>query len=130
MSVQQFKSHLAKYGVGPGARWRKADFHVHLPGSSDYEYKDSDAFERLGRALDEAQLNFAVILKHQKVPSREELQRLHSFCPRTTLIPGAEVNVLVDALFKKIGKDYFFHCILAVDPEQERDWSSPCSVDG
>jgi len=37
------------------------------------------------------------------------LHALQPHCPDTTLSPGAEINVIVDALFKKIGKDYFFH---------------------
>lgn len=122
MVIQEFKKQLVKLGIGPGAKWRKVDLHVHMPESAGYEYKQADACEQLGRALAEAELDVAVILKHQEMPTREELQRLGAHCPRTSLIPGAEINVLVDALFKKIGKDYFFHCIVAADPQQERDF--------
>jgi DNA repair ATPase RecN len=122
MNIASFRRELAASAIGPGAHWRKADFHIHVPGSSDYEYRAVDAFERLGQALSSTGCDFAVVLKHQEFPSREEIRRLQAHCPKTTLIPGAEINVLVDALFKKIGKDYFFHCIVAVDPAQDGDY--------
>src|SRR5690349_15274892 len=123
MSIEAFVSTLRKKGVGPGARWHKADFHVHAPASSDYEYGGADAPEQLGRALREAEHSFAVILKHQEFPTREELAALRKHCHATTLIPGAEINVFVDALSKKVNKDYFFHCIVAVDPDMAGDYS-------
>ena len=49
-----------------------------------------------------------------------ELARLQPYCPG--LIPGAEINVLVDALFKKIGRDYYFHCIVAADPDDSDEY--------
>jgi len=122
MTLAQFKDSLKSDGAGPGAQWRRADFHVHMPASSDYEYKQADALEQLGRAISEADLAYAVILKHQEMPRREELAALQRYCPQTTLIPGAEVNVIVDTLFKKVSKDHFFHCIVAVDPSQGRDF--------
>lgn len=122
MTIKDFRAQLARTAVGPGASWQRADFHVHMPGSSDYEYKSGDAVERLGEALREGHYSFAVILKHQEFPSRLELEALQRHCPHTTLIPGAEINVIVDALFKKIGKDYFFHCIVAVDPDSTGDY--------
>jgi hypothetical protein len=61
-------------------------------------------------------------LKHQEFPTRQELTDLRKHCQGTTLIPGAEINVFVDALSKKINKDYFFHCIVAVDPDMSRDY--------
>jgi len=64
-----------------------------------------------------------VILKHQEFPTKAELTSLQKHCPQTTLIPGAEINVLVDALSKKIGKDYFVHCIVAVDPDAEGEYN-------
>lgn len=121
MSIAEFRKHLKK-GTGAGAAWLKADFHIHTPGSSDYEYKKEDAEQKLGETLRNGEYRFAVILKHQEFPTRDELKRLQEHCPHTTLIPGAEINVLVDALFKKIGKDYFFHCIVAVDPDSDVDF--------
>jgi DNA repair ATPase RecN len=122
VDVQAFRNELRKRAIGPGAVWRRADFHVHVPGSSDYEYRNADAVERLGRVLEDGRYAFAVILKHQEFPSREELESLQGYCPSVTLVPGAEINVVVDALFKKIGKDYFFHTIVAVDPALGGDY--------
>ena len=51
MSVTQFLKDVAAKGYGPGARWLKADFHVHLPSSDDYTYKADDAYARLGASL-------------------------------------------------------------------------------
>src|SRR5689334_14565329 len=102
MTIAEFLRSLSGKSLGPGARWRKADFHVHLPTSSDYEYKGEDAFEQLGKALTHERVAFAIILKHEEFPTREELASLQKHCPSTTLIPGAEINVLVDTLFKKI----------------------------
>ncbi len=123
MNIEAFRIELRKRGIGPGARWRRADFHVHLPGSSDYEYREADANARLGTALEEGRYEVAVVVKHQEVPSRAELDTLQLHCPSVTLIPGAEINLLVDALFKKVGKDYFFHAIVAVDPAAGGDYS-------
>ena len=122
MSIEAFGSNLRKNGVGPGATWHKADFHVHAPASSDYEYGGADANEQLGRALRDAGHSFAVVLKHQEFPTRQELADLRKHCQGTTLIPGAEINVFVDALSKKVNKDYFFHCIVAVDPDMSGDY--------
>jgi hypothetical protein len=121
-AIDDFSVRLRNKGAGIGAEWMKADFHIHEPGSSDYEYKKGDAVAQLGCAISDAGYRFAIILKHQEFPSREELRALQPHCANTTLIPGAEINVLVDALFKKIGKDYFFHCIVAVDPESEMEY--------
>lgn len=117
VTVREFHRNLRAKGHGPGANWLKADFHVHLPTSHDYKYKGDDAFERLGKALESAGLSFAVVLKHETFATKAELARLQSYCPSVTLIPGAEINVLVEALFKKIGRDYYFHCIVAANPE-------------
>lgn len=122
MGINEFKSDLNKRGLSVGARWLKADFHVHLPGSSDYEYKGEDAYELLGKALESARLSFAVVLKHESYTTKSELARLQAHCPSVTLIPGAEINIIVDALFKKIGKDYFCHCIAATDPDDRDEY--------
>lgn len=123
MTISDFRRNLSTKGHGPGAQWLKADFHVHLPTGHDYEYKSEDAFEQLGKALTAAELSFAVVLKHETFATKAELAKLQPFCPSVTLIPGVEINVLVDALFKKIGKDYFFHCIVAADPDDEDEYS-------
>lgn len=122
MSISDFRQNLSRSKMSSGAAWLRADFHVHTPGSSDYEYRGQDAVQKLGEAIRDGGYKFAVILKHQEFPTREELNALRAFCPATTLIPGAEINVFVDALFKKIGKDYFFHCILAVDPNLQTEF--------
>ena len=123
-AIGEFGRNLRSKGRGPGANWLKADFHVHLPTSHDYEYKGDDAFERLGTALESAKLDFAILLKHEVFATKTELDRLQQYCPTVTLIPGVEINILVDALFKKkIGKDYFFHCIVATDPADDDEYS-------
>lgn len=122
MTVSQFRQTLRAKGYGPGATWLKADFHVHLPTSQDYGYKADDAYERLGDALEASGLSFVVVLKHESFATKAELAQLQPHCPSVTLIPGVEINVLVDALFKKIGKDYFFHCIVAADPNDADEY--------
>ena len=122
LAIREFGKNLRAKGQGPGANWLKADFHVHLPTSHDYKYKGNDAFECLGKALESAELDFAILLKHETFATKEELTRLEHHCPSVTLIPGVEINILVDALFKKIGKDYFFHCIVAADPTDKDEY--------
>ena len=122
LAIREFGKNLRAKGQGPGANWLKADFHVHLPTSHDYKYKGNDAFEYLGKALESAELDFAILLKHETFATKEELNRLQHHCPSVTLIPGVEINILVDALFKKIGKDYFFHCIVAADPADKDEY--------
>src|SRR4051812_16543683 len=110
--VDEFERQLWKSDLGPGGKWVKADFHVHLPSSHDYAYKNEDAFEQLGKALEAARLGYAVVLKHETFATKAELEQLQPHCPSVVLIPGCEINVLVDVLSKKISKDHFFHCIV------------------
>ena len=99
VTINAFHKQLSASQISVGASWQKADFHIHEPGSSDYEYKGTDAASELGRAIKEGGYRFAVILKHQEFPTRDELTALQKHCPETTLIPGAEINVFVEALF-------------------------------
>ncbi len=122
MTVSEFRRTLLSKGHGPGAHWLKADFHVHLPTSNDYEYSGADSFELLGQALMAFELSFAVVLKHDSFATKAELAQLQQHCPSVSLIPGAEINVHVDALSKKIGKDYFFHSIVAADPDDADEY--------
>ena len=122
MNIIEFRRNLIIKGLGPGAKWLKSDFHVHLPTSHDYEYGAADSFEQLGKALEDAKIDFAIVLKHESFATKAEIAQLQQHCRSVTLIPGVEINVIVDALFKKIGKDYFFHCIVAVDPDDPDEY--------
>ena len=64
MTIPEFRRQLKSSGIGTGAGWLRADFHIHEPGSSDYEYKQEDAASKLGHAIDQGGYRFAVILKH------------------------------------------------------------------
>ena len=55
-------------------------------------------------------------------PGRQELDRLQKHCPKTTLLPGAEINIFVDALGKKVGKDYYYHCLIVGDPDADFEY--------
>jgi hypothetical protein len=123
VNINEFRRNLITKGHGPGAKWLKADFHVHLPTSHDFLYGADDSFALLGRALEATMLSFAIVLKHETFATKAELAQLQPYCPSVTLIPGVEINVIVDALSKKICKDYFFHCIVAVDPEDPDEYS-------
>src|ERR1700683_1037411 len=122
MTIEEFKRRLDRERIGPGAVWHRSDFHIHAPSSSDYEDKSSDAVAALGKVIAEVGLSFAVILKHQEFPTQAELDALARHCPRTTLIPGAEINVFVDTLSKKVSKDHFFHCIVATQTVRQGDF--------
>ncbi len=117
MQVKEFLKQLAKKANGAGARWLKTDFHVHMPGSSDYEYGEIDATSLLGGQLTELGYDVAVVLKHQEFPSPAELEALQAEAPNTALLPGAEINVFVDTMSAKVGKDHFFHAIVIADPD-------------
>ncbi len=123
MLVSEFEQQLNLHAPTNGGNFLKADFHIHAPGSTDYEHKGRDALERLGEIIRLEDYAFAVILEHQRMPDRGVLNDLHKHCPKTRLIPGAEINVYVDAMFKQVSKDYFFHCIVAVDPYQSMDYN-------
>lgn len=123
MRIEEFESNLYKHSKSIGGVFKKADFHVHAPHSGDYKYKKSDATEKLGQALTDAEYSFAVIVEHGRMPERTLLRELGEYCPKTKLIPGAEINVYVDVLFKKVSKDHFFHCLVAVNPEQSDDYN-------
>jgi len=118
MRPSEFEQQLGESQRTGGGVFLKADFHIHAPRSSDYEYKNADAEERLGQVLRENDYSFAVILAHGETPDPKVLADLHRHCPKTELIPGAEINIFVDAISKKVLKDHFFHCIVAVDPSQ------------
>jgi DNA repair ATPase RecN len=117
--IDEFKKLLVSKSVSGGGEFMRTDFHVHLPGSDDYEYKGEDKFELMAKTLNDGNFRIAVVLKHQEFPQKHELDTLQKLCPKTLLIPGAEINVFVDALAKKVGKDYYFHCIVAADPASE-----------
>ena len=76
LAIREFGKNLRTKGQGPGASWLKADFHVHLPTSHDYKYKGDDAFKCLGEALESAELNFAILLKHETFATKAELDQL------------------------------------------------------
>src|SRR5688572_7686632 len=118
MIVNEFQKSLWKNSENVGGTFKKADFHIHMPGSSDYEYTGGDAMELLAEAINKLQYSFVIVLEHQKFPDLGKVEALQKLCPNTCIIPGAEINVFVDALFKKVGKDYYFHCIVAVNPKQ------------
>lgn len=118
MRPSEFEQQLRKSQKSDGGTFVKVDFHVHMPRSSDYEYGGADAVELLGKVLRENSYRFAIILAHGEMPNSDVLTELQKHCPNTKLIPGSEINIFVDTLFKKVSKDYFFHCIVAVDPDQ------------
>ena len=121
MRPSEFEQKLWKSEKTSGGSFLKADFHVHIPKSSDYEYGSADAVERLGEVLRENNYSFAIILAHGEMPNSDVLAELQKHCPDTKLIPGSEINVFVDVLSRKVSKGYFFHCIVAVDPDQPAD---------
>jgi hypothetical protein len=123
MRIDEFESNLFKHSKSEGGVFKKADFHVHSPQSDDYKYKTPDAIEKLGQALTAAEYSFAVIVEHGRMPERALLHDLGKHCPKTKLIPGAEINVFVDVLSKKVSKDHFFHCLVVVNPEQSDDYN-------
>ncbi len=123
MQISDFEKNLKKYGISNGGRFKKADFQIHSPEDPEYEYKGQDILEQLGKTLNDHNYSFAVILEHLKFPSKELLNKINKFCPQTCLIPGAEINVFVNALFNKVTNDCYFHCIVAVDPNQKVDFN-------
>lgn len=116
----EIKKKLFTQNISKGSKWVKVDFHVHCPGCSDYEYAGEDSYDQLAKTLTDLEYGFAIVLKHQEFPTKEEIDRLQSLCPKTKIIPGAELNIFIDAISKKAGKDYFFHCILAIDPDTDQ----------
>jgi DNA repair ATPase RecN len=119
--IEEFRRKLASKAGGSGGVFGKVDFHVHYPGVGDYEYKGADAMTELASELTRGDFKAAVVLQHQEFPSKQALSELQKLCPKTVLLPGAEINVFVDTLTKKVSKDHYFHCIVAADPASE--WS-------
>lgn len=119
--IEDFRNKLQSKANGSGGVFGKVDFHIHYPGMGDYEYSAPDAMTQLASALRDGDFKAAVVLRHQEFPTKQELEALQRLCPSTALLPGAEINVFVDALTKKVSKDHFFHCIVAADPATE--WS-------
>ncbi|MBA2117074.1 AAA family ATPase [Bremerella alba] len=119
--LEGFKKQLAEKSVSSGGNFVRTDFHVHYPGLDDYEYKGDDSVQVMGKALNDEGIGLAVVLRHQEFPTKEQLQSLQKFCKNTVLLPGAEINVFVDALDKKVSKDHYFHCIVVADPKS--DWA-------
>ncbi len=118
MTISEFEKVLYKKVSNNGGVFKKADFHVHMPGSSDYEYKGADAMTQLAKTINENNYAFAIVLEHERFPDVNKIEELQGLCPNTCIIPGAEINVFVDALGKKVNKDYYFHCIVAINPKQ------------
>ncbi len=125
MQISDFEKKLKKYGISDGGCFKKVDFQIHSPEDPEYEYTGKDALEQLGKTLNNQNYSFAVILEHQKFPSKELLKKINIFCPQTYLIPGAEINIFVNALGKdkKVVGNYYFHSIIAIDPDQTNDYN-------
>jgi DNA repair ATPase RecN len=119
--IEDFRRKLESKAGGTGGVFGKVDFHIHYPGVGDYVYTGADAMKQLASELTGGDFKAAVVLQHQEFPSKDALQALQKLCPRTVLLPGAEINVFVDTLTKKVSKDHYFHCIVAADPNSE--WS-------
>lgn len=119
MNVSEFKQALRTNAPNSGGEFVRTDFHLHMPGAGDYEYNNPDCVEKMGAALRAGEYGAVVVLKHQEFPTRDELDSLQKHCPNTLLIPGAEINVFVNTMFKKVEKDHYYHCIVAADPQTE-----------
>jgi hypothetical protein len=121
ISISEFKKALRKNAKTCGARYHKVDLHVHAPTPDGYEYKGTDAFEQLGNVIQTNEYSLVVLLEHANFPPPEKLERLQKCCPSTTILPGAEINVFVDVLDKKVSKDHFFHCLVIADRTKFQD---------
>ncbi|MEN6368906.1 MAG: AAA family ATPase [Thermotogota bacterium] len=121
--VAEFEAELVRHSRPLGGVFRKLDLHVHSPTDPGYEYRAPDAFEKLGSALATGGYSIAAIVEHGRVTPRETLERLQRLSPGVTLLPGAEINLFVDAVDKKIAKDQFYHCLVIIDPNQRQDYS-------
>lgn len=94
MNAIEFEQQLKRLSKTNGGNFQKVDFHIHSPGSADYEYKGPDAIELLGEVLRVNDYGFAVIVEHQRMLGQNILSALQKHCPKTRLIPGAQINVL------------------------------------
>jgi hypothetical protein len=115
-SIQDFKKALRKHAKTGGA-----NLHVHAPTPDDYEYKGEDALEQLSNVINAHDYGLIVLLQHEQFPSAGTLEQLRTWCPSTTILPGAEINVFVDVLDKKVSKDHFFHCLVIADADLPQD---------
>ena len=125
MSIEAFVTNLRKHSVGPGARWHKADFHVHAPASSDYEYRGADAVEQLSdeRCGMREPLRSPSILKIRSFQPAKNSQPFEiTLFQRSRLFRAPRSTSSWMHLSKKVNKDYFFHCIVAVDPDMSGDY--------
>lgn len=120
-NILEFKKALQRNTRTGGARYQKVDLHVHAPTSGDYEYKDSDALDQLANVFNANNYSLIVLVQHEHFPPAETLEQLRKRCPSTAILPGAEINVFVDALDKKVSKDHYFHCLVIADPEKVED---------
>jgi hypothetical protein len=116
--IEEFESQLKK--IKNGATFVKADFHIHSPDSFDYKYNGSDKYDKLAEAIATANYAYAVVLDHESFPTKETISRISEKTPNTLIIPGAEINVFVDAYNRedrRVESNMYYHCILAVDPK-------------
>ncbi len=118
-SISEFKKSLRKHAKTGGAKYHKVDLHVHAPTPDDYDYKGADALEQLGKVVEANDYGLVVLLQHEQFPSAVTLEEFRTYCQSTTVLPGAEINVFVDALDKKVSRDHFFHCLVIADSESQ-----------
>ena len=71
--IEEFEARLNRHGETDGCRHQKVDFHIHMPGSSDYEYGGDDALDLMARQITDSGLALATIVKHQEFPTKEQL---------------------------------------------------------
>ena len=61
MRPSEFEQKLRKSEKTSGGSFLKVDFHVHIPKSNDYEYRNADSVELLGKVLRQNSYSFASI---------------------------------------------------------------------
>ena len=110
MGINDFKARLAAAKVGAGGEFVKADFHVHMPASSDYEYKHTDSYDKMASALTSSKTAIAVVLKHQEFPSPSEIEKLQQLCASTSLLPVRRIEYLRRCDVQKGCEGSLFSC--------------------
>jgi ABC-type dipeptide/oligopeptide/nickel transport system ATPase subunit len=117
--VQDFIRELNARSNPRFGSWHRIDLHNHTPLSHDYRYHRPDVVDVLANRIKDSKLSVVMFTDHEVLPDPWLVEDLGQRTGKL-ILPGVELNVLVEAFSKpdnKIDKDVFFHLLVGFDPE-------------
>ena len=115
VTVAEFSADLKRHSLTTLGAWHKIDLHNHTPASFDYQDRTPEAARKIAERINSTGLSVIMFTDHEQLPDNNFIAEVRKHT-QALIIKGAEVNVFVDALDKKVGKNYYYHLLIGFDP--------------